>query len=977
MKRIKKIVAILLLTVFTVTSYSFYIQSAAASADSFERSISDFPDSYKTKLRRLHETYPKWKFVAFETGINWNDAVNQEQAYDRNLFPLGCSDIYKSKEIGDYNYDSNSYIQKDGGFVTANKAAVAYYMDPRNFLDETSIFQFESLEYNDEFDEAAVEFVLNGSFMYNTKISYLNAAGKKITTTKKYSTAICDAGKKYNLNPCYLASKILNEVGSKGSGSVSGRNKDYPGIYNFYNIGAYDGADAIKLGLKWASNGTTYSRPWNTPVKSIMGGAEFIAEQYIAEGQFTPYLQKFNVNPKSGYPLYNHQYMTNVCGAVAQAYSSYQSYRSSDLLQTVFIFSIPVFDNMDDKNGKDGSITLSEAKNLTGVVNLSANVRSGPSTAHDSVLLGQYLSKGTKVQILSIAKTDTNSYYSYLNYPYWYKIKFTYNSKSYTGYIYYNYVTLDSTVQVPVGTYNPSYDSKSGKKLRLVSFNEKIATIQNDYTIQFKKKGKVLIAAYDSTGRMSVVQYNVYEGKRPDIVTGIAQSSITSSSYTLTWNSVKDATGYTVYRYNSKTQKFDAIKTTTGLKLAVKSKTAGQIDTYIIRSQKKVTSDLTLKSYDSEPFVAATKPPKPVFSSQSGNSSTGYTLNWSKSTNANGYQLQKYDSSTGKYVSLKTTTETKLKLTSLTPLTESKYRVRAYIKINGKNIYSAYSNVFTASTSPKPVSGVTFSNPTSSSYTISWKKSSGASGYRVYKKDARTGKYTLIASVKGTTAIINDRNPGAHDECVVRAYVNVGKATILSEYKETVNAVTKPSKVTSLKQKSTKDSGYTLTWTAVSGADGYCVYKYDSAKKKYVKAATVTSNKYTVKNLKPGKTAKYKVRAFVTLSKDRYYGSYSSVLTAVTSPSKTAKLSLSKNSGSKYTVKWSKATGAAGYGIFRYNSKSKKYICISTTTKTSATVKPTVKSGTEKLYIKAYVKNGKSFIYGEKSNVLTVKINIK
>ena len=100
-------------------------------------------------------------------------------------------------------------------------------------------------------------------------------------------------------------------------------------------------------------------------------------------------------------------------------------------------------------------------------------------------------------------------------------------------------------------------------------------------------------------------------------------------------------------------------------------------------------------------------------------------------------------------------------------------------------------------------------------------------------------------------------------------------------------------------------------------------------------------------------------------------------MTSVTSPSKTSKLSISKNSGSKYTVKWSKVSGAAGYSVYRYDSKKKAYLCIDTVTKTSVSVKAAAKSGTEKLYVKAYSKNGKSFVYGEASPVLKVNINTK
>ena len=68
------------------------------------------------------------------------------------------------------------------------------------------------------------------------------------------------------------------------STAVTGTVSSYPGIYNFYNIGATSSANPIANGLKWAKSGSTYQRPWNTPEKSILGGAQYLGEKYINAG---------------------------------------------------------------------------------------------------------------------------------------------------------------------------------------------------------------------------------------------------------------------------------------------------------------------------------------------------------------------------------------------------------------------------------------------------------------------------------------------------------------------------------------------------------------------------------------------------------------------------------------------------------------------------------------------------------------------
>ena len=91
---------------------------------------------------------------------------------------------------------------------------------------------------------------------------------------------------------------------------------------------------------------TTDYRPWTSPKKAIYGGAKFIAEGYIAEGQNTSYLKKFNVNPNSGYNVFTHQYMANLAAPTSEALTSYRTYQENGLLSLALNFEIPIFKNM-------------------------------------------------------------------------------------------------------------------------------------------------------------------------------------------------------------------------------------------------------------------------------------------------------------------------------------------------------------------------------------------------------------------------------------------------------------------------------------------------------------------------------------------------------------------------------------------------------------------------------------------------------
>lgn len=136
-------------------------------------------------------------------------------------------------------------------------------MNPLNFLDEKYIFQFESTSYESGQTTAGIETIIQNTWMYNSYISYKDSSGntQKYTSRAypngvKYSQAILDAAKYSGLSAYYLASKIVQEVGGKSptAAGASGTNSKYPGIYNYYNIGANTGAED---GLKWASSGAS------------------------------------------------------------------------------------------------------------------------------------------------------------------------------------------------------------------------------------------------------------------------------------------------------------------------------------------------------------------------------------------------------------------------------------------------------------------------------------------------------------------------------------------------------------------------------------------------------------------------------------------------------------------------------------------------------------------------------------------------
>lgn len=304
-----------------------------------------FPESYKPYLRTLHEQHAKWIFTAQKLGVDWNTALKEECVVGRNLVHSSALASWKSMEKGAYDFNGGYWYGLDGSWVAASKEIIMYYMDPRNFLNDTYIFMFENQSYDPSYQtESGVKTILADTFMSK---SYTCPDTKKKYT---YSQTFMDAAKKSGVSPYHLASRCRNEQGVNGAPQSLGTVKGYENYFNFFDIQAYATSTmtAAEMGCKYAkTTNPTYLLPWTNQYKSIVGGSIFLGTGYITKGQDTLYLQKFDM-VDGGNGLYYHQYMTCVFGQANEAISLKNAY-SQDILNSAMEFKIPVYNNMPDK----------------------------------------------------------------------------------------------------------------------------------------------------------------------------------------------------------------------------------------------------------------------------------------------------------------------------------------------------------------------------------------------------------------------------------------------------------------------------------------------------------------------------------------------------------------------------------------------------------------------------------------------------
>ena len=283
--------------------------------------VEQFPASYQNKLTQLKKAHPNWVFVKQNTGLDWQTVIKNENIGERSLIQTKMGSAYTNGAHG------------QPGWSYASEAAIKYYMDPRNFLDETRVFMFEQLTYNPSYHtQSAVQNILNSTFM----------KGSIPGDSKTYAAAFFDIGSTLKVSPFHLACRVYQEQGKGESALISGTYSGYEGYYNYYNIKASGSSNKAII-----ENGLTYAKQqgWNSRYKSLQGGAKILSQNYILKGQDTLYLQKYDVdNSYNG--LYAHQYMQNIMAPYTESSMVKSAYQSTGAINNSFVFKIPVYLNM-------------------------------------------------------------------------------------------------------------------------------------------------------------------------------------------------------------------------------------------------------------------------------------------------------------------------------------------------------------------------------------------------------------------------------------------------------------------------------------------------------------------------------------------------------------------------------------------------------------------------------------------------------
>ena len=398
------------------------------------------------------------------------------------------------------------------------------------------------------------------------------------------------------------------------------------------------------------------------------------------------------------------------------------------------------------------------------------------------------------------------------------------------------------------------------------------------YSIQVRAENSGGNSSYGTTTSITIP---------PAVPTNIRETADSTSSITWSWNAVTGATSYQYQVRRSGTTNWGSSQSTTstsGSSSSLSSNTTYEIQ---VRSVKG-----TAVSAWSSPVTGTTDAVTlsvPANVHVDVRTATTITFDWNThSVSGTGYRYRYRKAGTTSYT-YGTSSSSRVQITGLESGTSYEFSVRA--EKAGYNS-SSYSSAVAAVTIPSTPTGLSIKSRTSTSVTLTWDASTGATQYRL---DLGGTEYV----VSGTSKSIAGLSSGSTHSAKVRAENSGGN----SGYSSSLTVVLPPATPTDIGA-SLSGTTISVSWSASNGATLYRI-QVGSVEK------TATGTSVDVTGLTKGSTYSIQVRAENSGGNSNYSSSLSKVLPPATPTGLTA-----THSGNSITADWDESFGATTYTIY-------------------------------------------------------------
>ena len=234
----------------------------------------------------------------------------------------------------------------------------------------------------------------------------------------------------------------------------------------------------------------------------------------------------------------------------------------------------------------------------------------------------------------------------------------------------------------------------------------------------------------------------------PEEVQGLKQTDATTSTITMSWNNMPGADGYMIYRYDSYGN-YTNLGSSAKNSFTIKGLQASTRAAYFVLAVKLNSAGQSAYSTPNGFVYMRTAPAKVAYVSMTNfwSYSNSASFGWNSVNNVDGYQFQLQDYK-GKSILTKDTSSTSISADPFKKGIFTKARCRAYIVVNNKRIYGAWSGYdYNASCSNIKV----IRSANRKKITLKWSKIKGASGYGIYVSTKSESGYKKVKTVKAKT----------------------------------------------------------------------------------------------------------------------------------------------------------------------------------------------------------------------------------
>lgn len=254
--------------------------------------------------------------------------------------------------------------------------------------------------------------------------------------------------------------------------------------------------------------------------------------------------------------------------------------------------------------------------------------------------------------------------------------------------------------------YDPDHPDNMGLYVEETNLNgitwtsndTRIATVDNTGKVTGVSEGKVIIIAkYNDENEMYQINVKPKSNLNYKIgkVTGVKNKTQSTKTITLKWNKSTNASGYEVYKYDTKKKKDVKLGTTKNTTYKVTGLKAGTKYKFKVRAYKNINGKKYYGKYSSVKTLT-TKTSTPKISKIKAKKEK-VTVNWKRESRASGYEIlystnKKFKSNNTK-IEIKKNKTTSKTIKKLKSKKKYYFKIRTYIKLNGEKIYSSYSNV--------------------------------------------------------------------------------------------------------------------------------------------------------------------------------------------------------------------------------------------------------------------------------------------